>query len=404
MTRLLLLLAVTFTIAADWPRFRGPNGTGITDASPVSWTKDTKPLWKVELPGKGNGSPIVAAGKVFVQTAKGDGSNRAIVAYDFDTGKHLWTKTYSGTTAKIHQKNSLASNTPACDGERVYCCFWDGKDIELVALTIDGKELWKAKLGGYVSQHGAGMSPIVHEGKVIVNYDQDGAAALVAYDAKTGKEAWNKSRKAYRACYSTPMVRELSGGKTEVINFSTAGVTGYDPASGDVNWDHTISWGKGPPLRSIASPVLIGEMIITTTGDGSGDRYCAAVTPGKDPKVVWQQKSAKLAPYVPCPIALGKHLYWVTDQGIVECINPLTGKAVWSERIFNSSVSASPILLGDVMLMIDERGKAIACKLNEKEYEKVAESDVGEPVFATPAAANGRLILRTSGGLICYGK
>jgi outer membrane protein assembly factor BamB len=402
--RSFLILLAACSVAADWPRFRGVNGAGLAEAAPYKWAKETKPLWAVDLPGKGNGSPIIAAGKVFAQCAKADGSDRALVAYDFATGKHAWTLTRPGKTAHAHNKNSLASNTPACDGERVYACFWDGRDIELVTCDLTGNELWHARLGGYSSQHGAGMSPVVHAGRVFVNYDQDGAAALVAYDAKTGKEVWNKPRKAFRACYSTPLVHTLPDGDSELVVFSTLGFTGYNPADGRINWEYAIPWGKDSPLRSVASPILIGDTLIGLTGDGSGDRFTCGIMPGKEPKVLWKQASKKLAPYVPCPVAIGKNLYWVTDQGIVECINPATGKALWTERAFNASVSASPIVLGDTILMIDEKGKAIACKASEKDFDKVAESEVGEAVFATPAAAEGKLILRTSGRLICHGK
>ena len=150
--------------------------------------------------------------------------------------------------------------------------------------------------------------------------------------------------------------------------------------------------------------MIVGDVIICLTGDGGGARYCTGIKPGAKPVVVWENKSSKLAPYVPCPVAHGKHLFWITDQGMLECVNPLTGKFVWQERVFSSSVSASPILLGETLLMIDERGKAIACKADATGFAKVASSDVGEAVFATPAAADGKLYLRTSSAIICVGK
>ena len=240
----LLFVFVVMSVAADWPRFRGPNGAGVAEAMPAQWTETENRLWKVELPGKGNGSPIVAKGKLFVQCAGADGSNRSLVCLDAVTGKQLWMKSQTGQTAKTHQKNSLASSTPACDGERVYACFWDGRSVSLVAYTIAGDELWTRKLGTYASQHGAGMSPMVHAGKVFVNFDQDDAAEMFAFDAKTGEKAWSKTRKGYRACYSTPIVRDLPGGSSEIVDLSTAGLTAYDPATGKINWEQTFTWGR----------------------------------------------------------------------------------------------------------------------------------------------------------------
>lgn len=402
MRSLLFFIAVT-ALAADWPRFRGPNGSGIGEAAPTKWSEKENTLWKIELPGTGNGSPIVVKGKLFIQVAAKDGSSRSLVCYDAKTGKEIWTKTQTGASnAKIHKKNSLASSTPACDGERVAICSWDGANVSLTTYTLDGKELWTKKLGAFSGEHGSGVSPIIHEGRVFVNFDVDGAAEMLAYDAKIGDKLWGQKRKAYRTCYSTPMVREIPGG-SEILDLSTAGLTAYDPATGKVNWDSPFAWGP-KPLRSVSSPVAVGELIVVTTGDGAGDRYCAAIKPGKEPSVVWSTKAAKLAPYVPCPVANGKHLVWLTDLGVLECVNPLTGKAVWSETVFNGTVSASPVLVGDVLLIIDEKGKAIACKADANGYKQLSVSQVGEMVYATPAVADGRVYIRGSTSLLCVGK
>jgi outer membrane protein assembly factor BamB len=404
MARLSLLLAALSAVAADWPRFRGPNGAGVTDSIPLKWSPTENVRWAVDLPGKGNGSPIIAGGRVYIQASAGDGSKRMLLALDAATGKTVWSVTQPGQPAKVHAKSSLASHTPACDGERVYCCVWDGDAVAVHAYDLAGKEVWSQSLGSFASQHGAGMSPVAHAGKVFVNFDQDGAAEVVAFDARTGAKAWGAPRKAYRACYSTPVVRELPGGKSELIVLSTAGVTGYDPDTGKPNWNWTIPWKGGEmALRSVASPLLVGDMVVALTGDGSGARYCAGVKAGgRSPE--WEYRSNQDAPYVPCPVAKGDHLYWVTDRGIVQCLAVKTGKVVWDERAFSTGVSASPLLARDVFLAIDERGRAVACKASPDGFEKLAANDLREPVFATPAAADGHLYVRTAGKLYCFGK
>src|SRR5437762_506934 len=138
MTRLFLLspltLALTLALAsaADWSRFRGPNGSGVADG-PLPEIDPKKPLWKVEIPGRGVGSPIVVGGKLFVQTASADGKTRTLLCLDAATGKTIWTKDVPGQTAKANPKNSLASSTPASDGEQVYCVWWDGSGVALQA-------------------------------------------------------------------------------------------------------------------------------------------------------------------------------------------------------------------------------------------------------------------------------
>src|SRR6266542_1165595 len=142
--------------AADWPRFRGPNGTGVsTDKDiPVTWTNRENVLWKVALPGVGNGSPIVSRGKLFLQASAANGSQRMLLCLDAASGKVLWTQKIAAKRGHINVRNSLASSTCAADGERVYCLFWDGKNTALYAYTFDGKELWKHPLGEFTSQHG----------------------------------------------------------------------------------------------------------------------------------------------------------------------------------------------------------------------------------------------------------
>ncbi len=397
-------LAAVAARAADWTRFRGPNGAGSASGTlPRTWTSTSGYLWKTALPGKGNSSPIILGGKVYLQAATADGAKRMLVALDATTGKVDWTSPFVGQPARVHAKSSLASSTPTTDGEKIYATVWDGRAVSLHAVDLQGAAVWSASLGEFASQHGAGMSPIVHAGKVFVNFDQDDAAEIVAFDAKTGAKSWSKPRKAYRSCYSTPLIRELADGATELVVFSTVGCTGYEPSTGKVNWDWSIPWKSGEsPMRSVASPLLVGEQLVLLTGDGSGTRYAACITPkGTSATVEWEKRSSKLAPYVPCPVAKGTELYWVTDQGFAECVTTKTGKVLWSERAVNKSVSASPLLVGEEWLFIDEGGRCITAKATPSGYEKVAENDLREAVFATPAFVDGMLYLRTASSLYC---
>ncbi|MFO0935249.1 MAG: PQQ-binding-like beta-propeller repeat protein [Gemmataceae bacterium] len=395
-----------FARAADWSRFRGENGSGQTaDALPLNWNASTT-KWAVDLPGMGNGSPIVVKGHVYLQAASKDGSQRHLVSLNASTGKREWLTTISGKPAHVHVKNSLASSTPACDGERIYALFWDGDTVTLYGFDLAGKELWKKKLGGYVSQHGVGSSPIVVNGKVIVNYDQDGAAEIVAFDGKSGNKAWSASRKAFRACYSTPFMH----GKNLVVS-STAGLTGYDPDSGTVVWNWEWKF-DGMALRTVGSACEAGKLIVAISGDGSGARHTVVVDPespmnASKPELKWEKK--KDTPYVPGPIALGDSLYWVTDAGMAMCLELKTGKVVWSERLFSKPVSASLILTQStsnepLVLAISETGQSAFFKATPGGFEKVSENNLKDAVFATPAVADGRLYVRTGRQLVCIGK
>ncbi|HEY2784384.1 MAG TPA: PQQ-binding-like beta-propeller repeat protein [Fimbriiglobus sp.] len=404
---ILVLSGITVLTGADWARFRGPNGSGTADATgiPLKWTVKKNALWNVEVPGSGNGSPIVYGGKVFLQASSDDATTRLLLCYDAKTGNLDWSESVPGHNAAqkggIHKKNTLASSTPACDGERVYCIFWDGTNISLHAYSLTGKPVWHKALGEFKCEHGAGSSPMVFAGKVYVNYDQNGAAEIDAFDAKSGDLAWRKKRKPFRACFSTPYIRELPDGRPELVVDSTAGLTGYDPATGDENW--TWDW-KFPvkPLRTVGGPIPVGDVVVAISGDGDGSRSAVGVSAGPNPKLLWEK--TKKSPYVPMPVAKGDYLYWVHDAGLVSCVEAKTGREPWSdERINVKSISASLILTGDRITAISEEGKVNVFRATPKEFEPLWETSLGETVFATPAVADGKMFIRTARHLICIG-
>jgi outer membrane protein assembly factor BamB len=394
--------------AADWPRFRGPNGTGTAPDTnfPVKFSASEHLLWKAAIPGSGASSPIVSAGKVFVQSASPDGRERFLICLDAKDGKEAWRRAIPGGAAKTHKKNTLASSTPAADGRSVYAVFWDGESITVHAFDFAGKPLWNRSLGGFKSQHGAGESPVVHGGKVFVNHDQDGAARLVALDAATGAVAWEQTRKPYRACYSTPFLHKRADGTEELIVASTAGIAGHDPAGGRQNWVWNWDWSDGGrPLRTVGSPVAAEGLIFLSSGDGAGDRAMVAIkADGAAGDVSASAKvwgNTKSVPYVPSMLASGPHLFFVNDRGIAACHVAKTGEQLWAERL-GGNVSASPILAEGRIYAATEEGDVYVFEAAGK-YKLLARNSIGEPLFATPAASDGRLYVRGSKHLFCFG-
>jgi outer membrane protein assembly factor BamB len=396
--------------AADWARFRGPNGTGVVaDPTPVKFDLKANQTWKTEIPGVGYGSPIVVKGKAFVQSAADTGTKRHLTCVDAVSGKIDWTANVDAPPqTKMHKKNSAASGTPCSDGERIYAAFWVGDGVAIHAFDFKGKPAWDTPVGKFASEHGAGHSPMVYDGKVYFNYDQDGAAELVALDAATGKVAWRKSRKANRSCYTTPLVLEEKGKPAQLIIGSTTCVSGYDPKSGDLLWNYALKrTDGGKELRSIGQQVIAGGNVVTYCGEGGADRYMVAVKLGGTGDIsatgkAWDVGKGK-TPYVPSMIAHGDHLYWITDAGLAGCAEAKTGKLLWTDKVFEKAVSASPILIGDTVLAVDEAGTVVSFKASPKGLGDVEKSVLGAPVFATPAAADGKLFLRGGKFLYCIG-
>jgi outer membrane protein assembly factor BamB len=406
---LFLLVSVKALAAepANWPRFRGPNGSGVsTDKNvPVKWSDKEGILWKAELPGAGNGSPIVWGDRIFIQSATE--KQRLLLCLSADKGEIVWQQAVPGKFTKKHTKNSFASSTPATDGERVYAAFWDGDNLWLAAYSFKGDPLWSNDLGEYVSQHGVGQSPIVVEDKVILVNDNDKTAAVLAFDAKSGKPAWRADRKAFRACYSTPVLHEKEKGVTELIVASTAGIAGYNPKDGSEFWHWTWEFGSTSPLRTVSSPILTdGGLVLSGGGEGpTGPRETVAVKLGGSGDVTkthlaWDQKAD--FPYVGCLLVSGDHLYFVNDSGFAHCRSAKTGEKIWSERL-GGNVSASPLLIDGKVYAVDEKGNAFVFAA-AGEYKLLAKNSLGEPVMATPAVADGKLYLRGDKHLYCIGK
>jgi outer membrane protein assembly factor BamB len=397
--------------AANWARFRGPNGTGMADDKdiPVQWTEKNI-RWKAPIPGAGNSSPVIWGDKLFIESA--DAKNRMLFCINVKDGKTIWMKNVDGQQAKINGHNSLASSTPATDGQRVYAYFWDGKDIAVHAFDMQGNPVWKYDLGPWAGNHGAGASPVVYEDKVIILNDQGsefgdpGAKSeLVAIDAKSGKEAWKVKRKAFRACYAAPFLLDKREGGKELIVATTEGLSGYDPQNGKEfwRWDWVFD---AMALRTVGSPIAGDGLVFAGSGDGSGARHMVAVRLGGKGDVskthlAWEEK--KSLPYVPGMLYSQGHLYTVNDSGRAACYVGQTGKELWKETLPGAKgLMASPILVDGKIYAITTDGKVFVFAAATS-YKLLAQNSIGEAVYASPAVADGRLFIRGKNHLYCIG-
>lgn len=417
-----IFVVATTAAAADWTRFRGPNGTGVASGTtiPVQFKEGDGILWKLPLRGVGNSSPVISRGRLFLQSAGADGNDRFLICLDATTGRTLWTRTTPGSKAPTHAANTLASATPAVDGERVYNLSWNGKTVALEAVDYEGKPLWSQDLGPFRSQHGNGTSPVVYDGRVFVNFDQDRldykthaeipdqehATAVLAFDAATGKPLWRRERKGQYACYSVPMIRDTARGGRELIVMNTHALTAYDPATGSTNWNFDWTWQDGEEvLRTVASPVMWNDLIYLHGGNGAGTCRITAVRagePGKPPEAVWEKR--KGFAYVPCMLVAGDYLFTVYDKApcIAGCFEAATGNTVWTQSL-SGSFKSSPVLIDGKVYLISEDGIVLVYAATPK-YQLLARNPLGETVRSSPAVADGRLYIRGEKHLFCIGK
>jgi outer membrane protein assembly factor BamB len=404
-----------------WERFRGPNGSGTSNDKniPLKFGVNENLIWKAELPGVGNSSPIVWGKHIFLHAASKDGKQRSLICLDAADGKVRWQKSIPAQTAKIRLDSSLASSTPTTDGKAVYVSFWDGKGIIVSAFDFQGELLWSKELGPFNSQHGAGASPILYKDKLLFANDMDKddfhtkvpnarPSMLIALDKLTGKLVWETPRTAERACYSAPFLLQRPGQKEpELVVTSTTAVSGYNLENGARLWE-AKGWqepfGKGP-LRTVASPALVGDILCVCSGGDAGRYAIGLALPGagsSDPaQRVWENR--KDLPYVASPLARGEHFYFVNDAGLAGCCVARTGKRVWFERLAEAGFYASPLLIDGKMYAASSVGDVYVFAA-EPTFRLLARNELGETIRATPAVADGRLYIRGDRHLFCIGK
>jgi outer membrane protein assembly factor BamB len=402
-----------------WPRFRGPNGAGISDATtvPAKWT-DQDYNWKVKLPGMGHSSPVVWGNRLFVTCCDAKTALRMLLCLDAATGKTLWQRDYPSKTFRQHQDNTYAAASPAADADGVIIAWSTPDEVVLVALDGEGKDAWRRGLGPWVGSHGTGSSPIIADGLVILANDQEdpkaipsmygpnptipaGKSSLVAVDRKTGETRWQLERKTRMSAYSTPCISPSVEGKPEVIVSSTAhGVTGVDLATGTVNWEVGNVFND----RCVGSPVVAPGLAIAGYGAGVSGALFVAVQPGLktkgiEPKIAYQLKAP--VPLVPTPVVKNGRLFLWSDNGAVACLKVETGETVWREKV-GGSFYGSPVWVDGRLYCIAKNGEVVVLAAADK-FEPIARIPLGEASFATPAVADGVMYLRTRTQLFSLG-
>lgn len=396
-----LFTSVALAGAQEWTRFRGPNGTGITDAKgiPIQWT-DADFNWKVKLPGAGHSSPVLWGDRIFLGTASTDTGKFEVVCLGAADGAVLWKKGYPFGSYQTHKFNSFASGTFALDGERVFFVRQNNDECFLTALTHEGAPVWEVPLGKFESQHGAGHSPIVYEDMVVLAYDQLGPGRIIAVDRLTGKPRWEVPRSAGKADYSVPCVFTQAG-QPERLLFNTGedGINALDPLTGEIAW----RTGEVLSMRSVSSPVFIDGVTFASCGSGAGGNYVVAIqapASGKGEATV-KFEVRQSAPYVPAPVVYRGLAFLWADGGIVTCIDARTGEEKWRERV-GGNFHSSPICVDGRLYNVADDGKVVVLAATDT-FTVLGRSDFDEETRATPAVAGGRIYFRTLEHLISLG-
>jgi outer membrane protein assembly factor BamB len=400
------VLAIALTLplgvsAENWPGWRGPrgDGTSLETNAPVRWSSTSNVIWATELPGTGHASPIVWENRVFTVSALLDSGDRVLLCLDRASGKILWQKTV--LTAPLehkHQLNSYASSTPVTDGHLVFVAFLDKKEMLVVAYDFDGKEQWRVHPGPFTSVHGFCSSPILFKDKLIVNGDHDGDSYIVALDRKTGRTLWKTPRENHTRSYCVPLIREL-GGRTQMVLTGDKCVASYDPNNGQRHWKI-----DGPTEQFVASPVYSEKTGLIYITGGFPDHHILAINPDgtgnvTQTHIAW--RTIKGAAYVPSPIVAGDFFLIVSDQGVANCFDAASGEILWQERVGDHH--ASLVSANGLVYFLSDQGVMRVVKPGRK-FELIAQDELGETCFASPAISAGEILLRGNKHLFCIAR
>ncbi|MGE3805316.1 MAG: PQQ-binding-like beta-propeller repeat protein [Gemmataceae bacterium] len=396
-TLMMLLVLAPSLRAENWPRWRGPDGSGLSSETrlPTRWSPTEQVAWKIEIPGEGSSSPILWGEKIFLTSARERGRARLVHCLDSKNGKLLWSRSLEcknpETTSAV---TGHAASTPATDGTHVVA--WFG-NAGVVCFDFAGKQLWHHPFAEFESELGLASSPILHDGKVILVCDHDGSrftsfdSFLIALDVKTGRELWKTPRPKLERSWSTPILVPGKEDKPELIVNAQDGVRAYDPATGKELWHQ-----KEKEERWVTpSPVFGHGLIFATSGK---DGPIVALKPGSG-AVAWRQDRG--GPYVCSPVLVGDHLYVLLETGFLLCFEAKTGKQLYRERLAGKFTSSPAAGAGHIYLT-NEAGATFIVRAAAK-FELVGQNKLNEYTVASPAIAAGRLFLRTEKHLFAIG-
>lgn len=429
------LLAVSWwlssaTRAADnWPQFRGPAASGVSSYSglPDTWNATDRVAWKTPVPGRGWSSPIVWGNRIFVTTAIKEGGelepvkkglylggNRpapkevhrfAVYCLDLDTGEIAWAKeVHRGVPQHGHHlKNSLASETPVSDGERVYAYIGN---VGLFCLDFQGELLWSKRWDSVPTRFGWGTaaSPVLHGDRLYVVNDNDRESFLVALDKKTGEQVWRVERDE-KSNWATPFVWENEK-RTEIVTPGTGKIRSYG-LDGRPLWEL-----GGMSVITIPTPFAGHGLLYVTSGYVRDQRKpLFAIRPGasgdislaedqtESESIAWCQKQA--GPYNPSPILYGDYVYVLYDMGLLACYDAKTGEEVYGRRRIGPGARAftsSPWAYDGKIFCLSEDGDTFVIRAGP-EFELLGTNGLGELCMATPAIVRDGLIIRTESHL-----
>ena len=406
-TILFSLLSPSLFAGDNWAEFRGPQGSGISQAKglPTKWSETENIVWKTPIHGKGWSSPVVWGNQIWLTTATVDGKKMSAICLDAASGKivHDLLLFENAEPRFCHPTNSYASPTPVIEEGRIYCHF--GSYGTACLDTKSGKTLWTRRDLESDDFRGPGSSPILFEDLLVVNYDGVDLQFVVAFNKKTSDTVWQKKRNIEygtdngdrKKAYGTPTIVEFEG-HTQLVSPSAVATIAYDPRTGDELWK--LRHGG---MNAAARPLFGHGLIYIAAGDD--DYSLVALRPNgtgdvTDTHIAW--KTSKSVPRRGSQLLVGDLYFMVNDTGILTCLDAKTGDIHWQKRRPGQFWS-SPIYGDGKIYACDDQGVTLVLSAT-KEYSELAENKLSAGCNASPAVVDQSLLIRTKTHLYRIGK
>lgn len=383
----------------DWPQILGANRNGVsTETAKLGWEKEPNIVWQIDV-GEGFSGPVIS-GEHLILFHRPGGQQGTLVVEKFNAsnGKSVWsTKVKSQYQGKM-DRDTGPKATPVVQDGWVYC---HGPDGELLCLDFEtGKSKWeintREKFSAPAGYFGCGSTPIVIDGRVLLNVGGKDGSAVVAFDATSGEVVWKAVNDT--ASYSSPIAVEHDGKKMAVFLTRTKFV-GLDVSTGKVRFSNTF--GVRGPTAVAAMPVAFGSKIFANAAYNVGATVIDLAkleTEGSQIKPDWSSKKA-FASHYGTPVFLDGHFYGTSGRedmrnGSFRCIDAATGDVKWNQPEFPV---AHTLLIGEQLLILDHQGKLSLAKANSEKFNLLKTAVVfrGE-TRAIPAFSNGRLFFRSN--------
>ncbi|MEO1991162.1 MAG: PQQ-binding-like beta-propeller repeat protein [Pirellulales bacterium] len=407
------MLASTVASASenDWPAFRGPHGTGITQPGnfPTSWSPTDNIRWSVALPQPGNGSAVVVGDRVFVTSAEdSEGHIRTLFCHDVVSGKERWRQSVTvNQTMPTHKTNPYAGTTPACHGDHVVVWHSTGG---LHAYSLRGESLWSHDLGEYRHMWGYGTSPIIYDDHVILHTGPGRRVFVIAFDLETGKELWRHEEPVagtgernqdgrYMGSWATPVITTSEDRVLALCSMATR-LCAFDIQTGELVWFCSGLSGTGGDL-AYSSPMIENDLCVTIGGfRGPGIGLRIQGTGDLTKKRLWRNESNPQN--IGTGLFINGHVYRVgAGPSVIDCMDATTGTILWKERAAGGTYWGSLVYDGRYALATDQEGRTIVFQPSPEGFVQIGLNALEDTCNSTPALAGDTIFIRTHQKLWC---